>query len=186
MRPSLTASSKASAGLRSSPLPPGQEEIDDPAAGVAQGVKLEAKEPPLLRVAKRGSFIPQPADPSMTQGVAKLNRLGVDQVERSFAPKQCGAGNQQFADQPIQLVEPDDPALISGQRGKSRAIVLADFLVRLFQTLNAKTALAQSDGQRFRVAESWLMVVRLAPWRERGVLFEIVIHEHIDFGELIV
>src|SRR5262249_17623323 len=186
MRPSLTASSKASAGSRSSQLPPGQDEIDDPAAGVAYGVKLEAKEPALLRVAKIGPFIPQPADPSLAQGVAKLNRLGVNQVERSFAPKQCGAGNQQFADQPIQLVEPDDPTLIGGQMGKRRAIVPAHLLVLLFQTLNAKTALAQSDGQRFRVAESWLMVVRFAPWRERGVRFEIVIHEPVDFGELIV
>src|SRR5262249_47928712 len=114
-RPSLTAIHKASAGSRSFQLPPGQEEIDDPAAGVAQGVTLEAENPALLRVAERGSFVTQPADPSMTQGVAELNRLGVDQVEGRLSQKQSCAGDQQFADQPVQLVEPDDPALIGGQ-----------------------------------------------------------------------
>jgi len=65
-------------------------------------------------LAEIGPFITQQADTSMAQWVAKLNRLGVDQVERSFAHKQRGAGDQQFADQRIQLVEPDDLALIGG------------------------------------------------------------------------
>jgi FkbM family methyltransferase len=82
---------------------------------MAQGLKLEAEAPALLRFAEIGPFITRQADTSMAQGVAKLNRLGVNQVERSLAHKQCGAGNQQFADQRTQLVEPDDPALIGGQ-----------------------------------------------------------------------
>jgi len=69
---------------------------------------------------------------------------------------------------------------------ESLAIVIANLLVSFFQTLNAKTALAQTGGQRFSVAESWLIVIRLALLREYRALFEMGINKHIDFSYLIV
>jgi hypothetical protein len=65
-------------------------------------------------------------------------------------------------------------------------MIVTNLMVGLFQTLNAQSALGEPNRQNFGVAESRLIVIRVAPLRLFRMLLDMVVSKHVDFGQSVI